>query len=114
MTREFVTALPCDMAVARVTQALNTVGFRVERSFDLRSAIAFTPDCSCQHHGTAECDCQYVVLLVYERAGTSATLVVHGHDGCSWVMVVDNHNRKSSVALRKSIARTLSPLVSPE
>ena len=114
MTREFVIDLPCDVAVERVAQALNAIGFRVEQSFDLRSAIAFTPDCSCQYHGTAECDCQYVVLLVYEQAGTSATLVVHGHDGCSWVMVVDNRGRKSGVALRKSIARTLSPLVSPD
>lgn len=36
--------------------------------------------CDCPYHGTRDCDCQVVVLLVYGDNGTPATLLIHGRD----------------------------------
>ncbi len=111
VAHEFVFDLPGNVVLAQVTQTLNAAGFRVEQSFDLRSALALVPDCSCQHHGTALCDCQYVVLLVYYRRAAPVTLVIHSHDGRSWVMLADNLNRHPSVFLKTTVASTLSSIV---
>jgi hypothetical protein len=70
----------CDEIVPIISCELDKAGFYVEQSFDLRSALALVPNCTCPHHGTALCDCQNKVLLVYGQAKTPATLVVHGHD----------------------------------
>jgi hypothetical protein len=61
-------AADSDLAVRAVTAALTHRGFRVMRSFDLRSAIDAHVGCECPHHGTAQCTCQFVVLLVYNEA----------------------------------------------
>jgi hypothetical protein len=62
-------------------------GIRLERSFDLRTALHDQPDCLCPHHGTAQCTCQYVVLLAYEEAPSvrPAVLTVHECDGITRV-----------------------------
>lgn len=39
----------------------------VVRSFDLRSALAAHGGCECPYHGTAQCNCQFSVLLVYRE-----------------------------------------------
>jgi hypothetical protein len=69
------------------TMALHSV--RLERSFDLRSALHDQPDCPCPHHGTAQCTCQYVVLLAYEPAVTAPPAVITAHecDGITRVRV---------------------------
>jgi hypothetical protein len=61
-------------------------GIRLERSFDLRSALNDQPACPCPHHGTAQCTCQYVVLLAYEEAASAPpVLTVHECDGITRV-----------------------------
>ena len=52
------------------TAALTRRGLYVVRSFDLRSAMAAHAGCECPHHGTAQCTCQFVVLLVYGDPST--------------------------------------------
>ena len=111
MNRKFIVNMSCDLTVAQVTQLLSDTGLRVEQSFDLRSAISLVPDCSCSHHGTDLCDCQYVVLLVHKKGSVPVTLVVHGHDEYSWVMMADNLKRHPSDLLRKTIAQVLAPMV---
>ena len=87
-----------EAAARTATAALIRCGLRVVRSFDLRSARtshadseASRWDCACPHHGTAQCACQFVVLLVYGDpstlplvAGQVATaplvLTLHSHD----------------------------------
>jgi hypothetical protein len=63
-----------------VTSALTRRGFYVVRSFDLRSALTADLACDCPHHGTAQCTCQFVVLLVYGTAAEPAVLTVHCRD----------------------------------
>jgi len=71
----------CDQVVDRLCAFFERRGLRVVRSFDLQVARAAHPGCTCPHHGTAQCTCQMVVLLIYAgEAYPKAVLVVHGHD----------------------------------
>ena len=52
-----------ETAAQAVTAHLTRQGYRVLRTFDLRSALVAHGDCACPHHGTTHCTCQFVVLL---------------------------------------------------
>jgi hypothetical protein len=60
----------CDSetALKAVRTSLARHGLSAARSFDLRSALGAHSGCECPHHGTAQCNCQFVVLLVYSQA----------------------------------------------
>ena len=94
--------IPCEDAVHRIIGAMEAAGFRVTRSFDLQSAreALIQPDaCACPYHGTAECDCQYVILLVHSAAPQPYSVIVHGHDRFTHVSLV---NSKSDPAFGKT------------
>jgi hypothetical protein len=71
----------CETVIRQVTQNLETAGLRVVRSFDLRAACASFGDNICPHHGTAPCDCQLVVLLIYGVGTMPVSLILHSHRG---------------------------------
>jgi hypothetical protein len=77
------------------------------RSFDLRSALAHQGDCECPHHGTAECTCQYVVLLVYGGAASPVVLTCHCHDRRTQIHVVQDANVTPDPALADQVAVAL-------
>ena len=108
MQREFTVNTVCDEIVAAIRRELVAAGFRVEQSFDLRSALALVPDCTCPHHGTALCDCQYNVLLIYGQALTPASLIVHGHDQQCWIALADDPNGREAARLAADVLRTLA------
>jgi len=86
-----------DAAARSTTQALTQRGYRVFRSFDLRSAAAHwseggPTECQCPHHGTEQCTCQYVVLLAYGPDGAPAVITVHSRDTRSEVQIVQDAN----------------------
>jgi hypothetical protein len=66
-----------DDFVLPLTQGLEAAGFRAVRSFDLRSACA-PLGVPCPHHGQGPCDCQLIVLLVYDWFGSPYSLTLHG------------------------------------
>ncbi len=68
-----------------VDQQLTAAGFRTVQTFDLQVARLAHSDCTCPHHGTADCDCQLVVLLVYEQDDEPSTLVIHSRDNRTWL-----------------------------
>ncbi|MEW5987586.1 MAG: hypothetical protein AB1791_13215 [Chloroflexota bacterium] len=74
--------------VGELVTALARRGFYVVRGFDLRSALAAYGGCPCPHHGTAQCSCQYVVLLVYGETAEPVTLTAHSCDGRTWAQIV--------------------------
>lgn len=77
--------------VAQVAERLRVAGFRVNQSFNLRVASRMDATCNCPHHGTATCTCQVAVLLVYDALGHAPlTLLIHGHEGQSLILVPDN------------------------
>lgn len=109
MQREFTVNKTCDNIVLAIRQELDAAGFRVEQSFDLRSVLALVPNCTCPHHGTALCDCQYnVLLLIYGRASTPATLVVHGHDNQCRIALAEDPSGRETTALAAEIIHTLA------
>ena len=99
----------CDEATTQAAQLLSGAGLQVVRSFDLRSARAAHAECTCPHHGTAQCTCQFVVLLVYGQSGAPMSLVVHGHDGQTWLSLVDTPQQPADMKLAAKIAQALSP-----
>ena len=81
-----------ETAAQATTEALTRRGFRIIRSFDLRSAMAAHAGCECPHHGTAQCTCQFVVLLVYGDPSTEPALSLSKGSGGAPV-VVTAHSR---------------------
>ncbi len=99
----------CEVATTQAAQILSSAGLQVVRSFDLRSARAAHAECTCPHHGTAQCTCQFVVLLVYGQGGAPVTLVAHGHDGQTSLSLVDTPQQPADMKLATKIAQALSP-----
>ncbi len=80
----------CDEALPRLRRALAARGLRALETFDLQDARAASADCTCPHHGTDDCDCQMLVLMVYGEATAPTTLMLHGNDGQIWFSVLDH------------------------
>jgi hypothetical protein len=102
----------CDQVLSWINQQLVNVGFRVVQTFDLQVARLAHPDCPCPHHGTDDCSCQMVVLLVYGKQEDPATLVIHGQDGRSWVSLTAPVGKRFNQHLEVMIRRALIPHLS--
>ncbi len=101
----------CDQALSWVNQELNSADFRVVQTFDLKVARLAHPECTCPHHGKAECNCQMIVLLVYRKEEDPATLIIHGQENRSWVSMAAPVDRRTNQQLEIAIRRVLtSPL----
>ncbi len=99
-------------AIAQATQLLIEAGLQVVRTFDLRSACADQPGGVCPHHGTAPCNCQLAVLLVYGQAETPAALMVHSCDDQTWFSVVNVPQQRADPQLESTIVQAMSPITS--
>lgn len=82
------------------------------RTFDLRTAQFSQADCSCPHHGTEQCDCQMIVLLVYAGDRGPVSLVAHGYEGKTWFSIVDTPQQHADSDLFAFIQQTLAPAIS--
>ena len=102
----------CDQVLAWVNGQLTGDGFRVVQTFDLQVARLAHPECPCPHHGTDDCNCQMVVLLVYRKQDDPATLVIHGQDGRSWVSLASPVGKRSNQHMETAIRRALIPPLS--
>lgn len=98
-----------ETAIAQAVQFLEESGFQVIRSFDLRVARSVHVDCPCPHHGTNQCDCQMVVLLVYQQENPPVTLVAHGHDGHTSIILVETPQHSLDLQVEESIRYALAP-----
>ena len=97
----------CDNALQWTRQQLLQAGLRPIQTFDLQAARLGLHDCSCPNHGTEECDCQLVVLLVYGEVAEPATLILHGNNGKTWVAVSDNPLYRADIKLVNRIRNAL-------
>jgi len=68
-------------AITLLSDHLEKIGLKMERSFDMRIQQNDNNACSCPHHGTKKCDCQIVVLLIYGNMAGPDTVVAHSRDG---------------------------------
>jgi uncharacterized Zn finger protein len=73
---------------------VSEAGFQVMQTFDLQTARTGHSFCTCPHHGTGQCDCQMVVLLVFDSEYPPASVVAHGQDGQTWFMLVPSYQKK--------------------
>jgi len=99
----------CEQVQTWVNGQLVGAGFRVVQTFDLKVARLAHPDCPCPHHGTDDCNCQMIVLLVYGKQGDPATLVIHGQDGRAWLSLAVPVGGHGNQHLEAVIRRTLMP-----
>ena len=97
----------CDEALPRVNKQLKAAGLRTVQTFDLHSAMSGTHGCSCPNHGTEECDCQMVVLLVYGAAEEPVTLILHGNRNRTWFSLADTILQNPNPQLQITIQKTL-------
>ena len=99
-----------DEAVTRVKDILDETGLRVLVSFDSHHVRDGAVPAACPHHGTSSCDCQVVILLVYDVEGQPATLMAHGQDGETWISLAAAPGQRPPARLERKIAKALSPL----
>lgn len=100
---------PGEIAIEQIMQQIRLLGFQVTLTFDLQEARHAHAECSCPHHGTEQCDCQLVVLLVYGHGPKPATLVAHGHEGKTWFSFVDAPQQHAGQSMETLLLRTLMP-----
>ena len=98
----------CDEAVPWAIHKLESAGFQAMRTFDLQAARHAHLDCACPHHGTAECDCQMVVLLVYLANHPPASLLIHGSDETCSFFLVNTPQQSISLTMEENIQNALS------
>lgn len=108
MAQKLMLEGPSQEVVRWITEALALADLQVATSFDLRTARAAHTECSCPYHGTAACDCQMVVLLVYGTDAYPATLVVHGRDGRNYLSLADTPGQRPSPKLAATIFTALT------
>jgi hypothetical protein len=98
---------PSDRSSFWLKEKLAAANLRVVQTFDLHSARHSLADCSCPHHGTDQCDCQMVVLLVYGRVVEPVTLILHGSDGKTSFSLVDSPdqplNQDTIIGIRRAL-----------
>ena len=100
----------CDQAFELTKTKLSQAGLRAVQTFNLNTARLGLHNCACSHHGTEECDCQMMVLLVYGESAEPATLILHGNDGRTWVSVTDDALHPTPQKLTTSIRLALESL----
>jgi len=99
----------CDEALRWSSQHLTKSELRVIQTFDLYAARHALRDCPCPHHGTSDCDCQMLVLLVFGEAVEPVTLILHGNNGQTWLSIVEapdqKSNSKTAAAIKNALER---------
>jgi hypothetical protein len=100
--------LESEQAVEQVTRRLTADGLQVVRSFDLQTARSTHTNCTCPNHGTAECDCQMVVLLVYDKQGEPLTLMAHSQDGQTQFELVDSPQQRPQRMIKAAVLQVLA------
>jgi hypothetical protein len=99
---------PCDEAVGFVTQLVGRAGLSVMRTFDLQVARHAQTVCPCPHHGTEQCDCQMVVLLIYQVNRLPVTIIAHGYNGQTWFSVIDTAQQRADPQLEAAILSSMA------
>ncbi len=97
----------CEAAVEQIIERLKSDGLQVIRSFDLKTARMAHTECTCPHHGTEQCDCQMVVLLVYEGTEQPITMVAHDFEGKTHISIEYSPPPESNRVLEAAILQAL-------
>jgi len=98
----------CEDAIQWAKEELIQAGLHPVQTFDLHTARIALQDCPCPNHGTNECDCQMVVILVYDDSDKPETLILHGNGEGTWLSVTDTLLSHANDSLVEIIKNTLS------
>ncbi|MFT3894190.1 MAG: hypothetical protein QM730_21370 [Anaerolineales bacterium] len=99
---------PCEEALTWSREQLIQAGLRPIQTFDLHAARSGSHDCSCPNHGTKDCDCQMVVMLVYGNTDQPSTLILHGSDGQTWFSLVEDTSQPVNALTATAIKNSLN------
>ncbi len=105
-TIQFKTSV--DRAFDIVTCGLSKQGFRVVRSFDFQEAASAHPHCTCPCHGTADCTCQYLMLIAYPDNADRGmlTIALHSHDEKTFVSLIEGEESEWINVMLPLVAET--------
>jgi hypothetical protein len=104
----FMCEQSCDAAVAWMVEQIRQAGMKVIPTFDLQIARHAQVACPCPHHGTEQCDCQMVVLLVYWEDRTPITIIAHGHNHQTRFVIVDNPQQHADPTIGSFIRQAVT------
>lgn len=90
-----------------VSETLTSAGFRAVQTFDLQTARGAHRGCQCPNHGTTNCNCQMVVLLVYGKHEDPVTLILHGEDNATRISLAGPANDHATQNFGGMIRRAL-------
>lgn len=102
----------CTQVLTLVNERLTEAGFRTVQTFDLQTARLAHPGCNCPHHGTSDCNCQMVILLVYGKQADPATLIIHSQDEKTGVSLSSPMGDHATQNLGSAIRRVLVSQIS--
>jgi hypothetical protein len=97
----------CAQFVEPLKSALAEADLTAFQSFDLQSTRALHEGCTCPHHGTSQCTCELVVLLVYAPASDPVSLVLDGRDGQTYIFISDDAGAPANLVLSAAIERAV-------
>ena len=97
----------CEQALRSVRETLTGAGFHAVQTFDLQIARQAHLECQCPNHGTASCNCQLVILLVYGKQEDPATLILHGEESTTGISLANPASDQVTQNLGGIIRRTL-------
>ncbi len=93
----------CGRVLQWTIEQLTQAGLHTVQTFDLNTARTGAGDCPCHAHGTLDCDCQMVILFVYEPHGDPVALILHGNQGQTWLSFAETPASGGNAKLAKSI-----------
>lgn len=103
--------MACSEAIGWLIEQLSQASLSVVRTFDLQAARQAQGACPCPYHGTQQCDCQMVVLFIYDGQHQPLTLIAHGQGAQTWFSVVDTPQQRADPELEAAIRRSLPPFI---
>lgn len=110
MAEKYLFEAPGEAVATAVAEALFRRGLRPMRSFDLRLALEAHHDCPCPYHGTEECTCQFIVLLVYGQGARPVVLTAHTVDRVTTIRLhTDDADDRVVEDVRLAIDETAAP-----
>ncbi|MGA2764771.1 MAG: hypothetical protein ABSG17_15585 [Spirochaetia bacterium] len=103
-------AAPCQTILEGLLPRLASKGFEARTMFDLHQARRSSESSDaavCPHHGLGECSCQYVVLQIRRLGGSPSSVVLHGSDNSTRVVLVSAPDEKVDAGIAAELCEAL-------
>ncbi|MGA2765609.1 MAG: hypothetical protein ABSG17_19850 [Spirochaetia bacterium] len=104
---------PWQAALGRLVGMLREKGFHARRTFDLQLARQLLRSGEaelCPHHGTAPCNCQYIVLQITGPGRVPSMVVIHGHDRTTTISFLSSAGEEAKHDILSAVNEALEHL----